>query len=80
MPASQWVALIVERNKVQHTVASADEALEMLIANWPLTSGRAFFSALEACAGTMAGAVTQGEAQSAFLAAALDARVVFRLA
>ena len=76
--SSGWVILIVEHNHVLHTIASADEALEMLFANWPVTQGRAFFSAMQACAGTMAGGVTQREAQSAFLAAALDAKVVFR--
>ncbi|WP_436283788.1 DUF982 domain-containing protein [Rhizobium sp. LjRoot258] len=52
----------------------------MLFANWPVVSGTAFVLALEACAGTATGTVTQEEAQSAFLAAALEARVVFRIA
>ncbi|WP_338110970.1 DUF982 domain-containing protein [Rhizobium cauense] len=80
MSVPGWLVLVVERNRVLHTVASAEEALDMLYANWPVTNGRAFFSAMQACAGTAAGTVSQGEAQSAFLAAALDARVVFRTA
>jgi hypothetical protein len=72
--------LIVERNQAFHTIASAEEALAMLFANWPVVSGTAFVLALEACAGTATGTVTQEEAQSAFLAAALEARVVFRIA
>jgi len=57
-----WLVLVVERNRVLHTVASAEEALEMLFANWPVTNGRAFFSAMQACAGTMTDTVAQGEA------------------
>jgi len=75
-----WLVLVVERNRMLHTVASAEEALDMLFTNWPVTNGLAFFSAMQACAPTVAGTATQGEAQSAFLAAALDASVVFRLA
>ncbi|WP_246779228.1 hypothetical protein [Rhizobium sp. RHZ01] len=45
-----------------------------------VTNGRAFFSAMQAYAGTMTETVTQGDAQSAFLAAALDAEAVFRMA
>jgi len=45
-----------------------------------VTNGRAFFSAIQAYAGTMTETVTQGDAQSAFLAAALDAEAVFRMA
>ncbi|WP_237350529.1 MULTISPECIES: DUF982 domain-containing protein [Rhizobium] len=52
----------------------------MLFKNWPVTSGSPFFMAMEACAGTVEGIVTEGEAQSAFLAAAFDARVVVRIA
>lgn len=80
MSTPGWLVLVVERNRVLHTVASAEEALEMLFTNWPVTKGRAFFSAMQACAGTKTDTVTQGEAQSAFLAAALDAKVVFRIA
>ncbi|WP_051420028.1 DUF982 domain-containing protein [Rhizobium sp. IBUN] len=75
-----WVILVVERNRVPHTIASADDALDMLFRNWPVTNGRAFFSALEACAGTVTGATTQKDAHSAFLAAALAAKVIVRLA
>ncbi|WP_375678258.1 DUF982 domain-containing protein [Rhizobium sp. T1470] len=52
----------------------------MLFTNWPVTSGIGFILAMEACAGTVTGAVTQGEAQAAFLAAARDAKVVLRIA
>jgi len=75
-----WLVLIVERNQVFHTIASADEALEMLFTNWPVVSGAAFVLALEACAQAVAGTATEGEAQSAFLAAALEAKVPCRLA
>ncbi|MBX5224823.1 DUF982 domain-containing protein [Rhizobium sp. NLR8a] len=80
MSTSAWLLLVVERNRVRHIIASADEALDMLFKNWPVTSGSAFFMAMEACAGTVEGIVTEGEAQSAFLAAAFDARVVVRIA
>lgn len=80
MSVTGWSVLVVERNRSLHTVASAEEALDMLFTNWPVTNGSTFFSAMQACAGTMTNTVTQAEAQSAFLAAALDAKVVFRMA
>nr|WP_311044032.1 hypothetical protein [Rhizobium lentis] len=33
---------------MRHTIASADEALDMVFKNWPVTSGSAFFMAMEA--------------------------------
>ena len=80
MSVPGWQALIVERNRTCHTVSSAEQALDMLFTNWPVASGSVFISAMQACAGAMTGAVAQGEAQSSFLVAALDARVVFRTA
>ena len=80
MSTPGWLVLVVERNRMLHTVASAEEALDMLFTNWPVTNGLAFFSAMQAYAGTMTETVTQGDAQSAFLAAALDAEAVFRMA
>lgn len=80
MSTTGWSVLVVERNRSLRTVSSAEEALDMLFTNWPVTNGGAFFSAMQACAGTMTNTVTQAEAQSAFLAAALDAKVVFRMA
>ncbi|CCM78588.1 DUF982 domain-containing protein [Rhizobium mesoamericanum] len=80
VPAPGWVIIVVERNRTLHTIASAAEALDMLFTNWPVVSGTAFVLALEACAGTVSGAVTQEEAQSAFLAAAVEAKVAFRIA
>ncbi|WP_431320306.1 DUF982 domain-containing protein [Rhizobium sp. YTU87027] len=79
MSVSGWIAVIVERNRTFHTITSAAEALDMLFTNWPVVSGTAFVLALEACAGTISGAVTQEDAQSAFLAAALDAKVAFTI-
>ncbi|WP_169684343.1 DUF982 domain-containing protein [Rhizobium sp. 57MFTsu3.2] len=75
-----WVIVIVERNRKSHKITSATEALDILFTNWPLVSGTAFVLALEACAGAISGAVTQEEAQSAFLAAAIEAKVIFRIA
>jgi len=50
------------------------------VMNWPAVSGTAFVLAMEACAGTTTGTVTQEEAQAAFPAAALDAKVASRIA
>ncbi|MBB3543757.1 MULTISPECIES: DUF982 domain-containing protein [unclassified Rhizobium] len=78
MSTLEWVIVIVERNRSFHTVSSAEQALQLLLKNWPVTTGTTFISAMEACAGALRGAVSQGEAQAAFLAAALQAGVVFR--
>jgi len=75
-----WIAVIVERHQTFHTIRSAEEALDLLYANWPVVGGTAFVFAMEACAGTATGMVTQGEAESAFFAAALDAKVVVKIA
>lgn len=80
MSTPGWIAVIVERSQTFHTIRSAEDALDLLYANWPVVGGTAFVFAMEACAGTATGTVTQGEAESAFLAAAQDARVVVRIA
>ena len=80
MSAPGWIAVIVERHQTFHIIRSAEEALDLLYANWPVVGGTPFVFAMEACAGTEMGTVTQGEAESAFLAAALDAKVVVRIA
>nr|MCA0806571.1 DUF982 domain-containing protein [Rhizobium sp. T1473] len=76
MSAPGWIAVIVERNQAFHMIGSAEDALDLLFTNWPVFSGTAFVLAMETCAGTATGAVTQGETLSAFLAAAHDAKVV----
>ncbi|UFS85726.1 MULTISPECIES: DUF982 domain-containing protein [Rhizobium] len=53
-------------------IGSAEDALDLLFTNWPVFSGTAFVLAMETCAGTATGAVTQGET----LSAAHDAKVV----
>lgn len=75
-----WLALVVERHQAFHVIGCAEEALDLLFTNWPTASGAAFVLAMEACAGTATGTVTQEEAQLSFLAAALDANVAFRFA
>ncbi|EJL49686.1 hypothetical protein PMI09_05456 [Rhizobium sp. CF122] len=80
MSTPDWLVLVVERHQAFHVIGSAEEALDMLFANWPTASGAAFVLAMETCAGTATGTVTQDEAQLSFLAAALDAKVEFRFA
>ncbi|WP_342030079.1 DUF982 domain-containing protein [Rhizobium tibeticum] len=76
--APGWLIVIVERNNSFYTIASAEDALDLLFSDWPVNSGAAFISAMEACAGTATGLVTQEEAQWAFLLAADEANVLFR--
>ena len=80
MSTPDWLVLVVERHHVFHVIGSAEEALDMLSTNWPTASGAAFVRAMEACAGTATGTVTQEEAQPSFLAAALDAKIALRFA
>jgi len=70
--APGWVVVIVERINASHIIASAEDAL--------VAGGTAFLMAMETCAGTATGMVTQEEAQTAFLHAALEAKVAFRTA
>jgi hypothetical protein len=78
--APGWIAVIVERKQTFHIIRSAEDALDLLFTNWPVVGGTTFVRAMEACAETVTGTVTQREAESAFLAAAMDAKVVVRIA
>lgn len=80
MSTPGWVVVIVERIHASHIIASAEGALDLLYSDWPVTSGTAFLMAMETCAGTATGVVTREEAQAAFLHAALEAKVAFRIA
>lgn len=80
MAAPGWVVVIVERINPSHIIASAEDALDLLYSDWPVAGGTAFLVAMETCAGTATGMVTQEEAQTAFLHAALEAKVAFRTA
>ena len=50
-----WLVLVVERHQAFHVIGSAEEALDMLFANWPTASGAAFVLAMEAYARTATG-------------------------
>ncbi|SEH87216.1 Protein of unknown function [Rhizobium tibeticum] len=77
MSAIGWLVVLVERNQAVYIIASAEDALDLLFSDWPVNSGLPFILAMEACGGAATGAVTEEEAQFAFLAAAMDARVPF---
>ncbi|MDM9619250.1 DUF982 domain-containing protein [Rhizobium sp. S96] len=80
MPSSNWVTVIVHRHGELHSIGSPQDALLILISDWPNFEGIAYISALEACAGTEGGGVSFPEARAAFLLAAVEAGVYFQAA
>ncbi|OWV92786.1 hypothetical protein ATY81_16685 [Rhizobium sp. R72] len=71
------MVVVVQRRQLDHTIASPEDALELLLSDWPTNGGLPLISAMEACAGAIAGTVSEEEAQYAFLEAALDAGIDF---
>ncbi|WP_156392920.1 DUF982 domain-containing protein [Rhizobium sp. Root1220] len=53
--------------------------MAVLIYDWPVTEGRAYFCALEVCTAVDDGQRTPDEAQTAFVAAAMAAKLELEL-
>jgi hypothetical protein len=69
----------INHNGHVHLVRSAREALEVLFSDWPKSEGRAYFSALEACAKTEWGEATHYDARYAFILAIVEAGLYFEV-
>lgn len=78
MSTPGWLFVLVMRKQIVYTLTSAEEALDLLISDWPVHDGTPFIDAMEACEGVIKGTVTSEVAQFAFLTAAMDAGVDFK--
>lgn len=78
MDSVQWVhpiMIICKKSGQLHAVTNTREALDMLLQYWPVSEGKAFFGALEICAGVADGRATKEQARQAFIDAAHEAKV-----
>lgn len=74
MSARQFtpVSVRLPHRKSERRIASAFEALECLLGDWPITTGAAYRRAVRCCRDALDGVVSPKMARSAFVAAAAE--------
>ncbi|MBB3594356.1 hypothetical protein FHX08_004760 [Rhizobium sp. BK529] len=78
MSKRRWeapVLVICKRSGRMHMVTTTEEALNILLNAWPVSTGKAFLRALQVCADVDAGLRTPHEARECFIAAAQEADI-----
>ena len=83
MSKRRWetpVMVVCKRSGQMLLVATTEEALNMLLTAWPVSTGKAFFRALQACADVESGLRTPHEALDCFIAAAREAEIPIEVA
>jgi hypothetical protein len=77
IPDSSWGSAVLLHSATNKwkMVANAAQAFDLLTKEWPTTSGRAFFRALQICSGAGEGLFSPFQARLAFLEAVQEAHI-----
>ncbi|WP_425515978.1 DUF982 domain-containing protein [Rhizobium changzhiense] len=71
-----WKNVVIQLRK-SITVRSAKQAFDLLSARWPVSDGKAYIAALEACEGVDDGHVSDESALELFLLALKEAEIPY---
>lgn len=72
-----WQSVVILRPRKSITVRSAKQAFDLLSARWPVSDGKAYIAALEACEAVDDGRVSDESARVLFLLALKEAGVIY---
>ncbi|WP_375164576.1 DUF982 domain-containing protein [Rhizobium hidalgonense] len=72
-----WTSVVILHLRKSITVRSAKQAFDLLSARWPVSDGKAYIAALEACEGVDDGLVSDESARELFLLALKEAEIPF---
>ncbi|WP_409527253.1 DUF982 domain-containing protein [Rhizobium lentis] len=72
-----WTSVVILHLRKPITVRSAKQAFDLLSARWPVSDGRAYIAALEACEGVNDGHVSDESARESFLLALEEAEIPY---
>nr|WP_281015899.1 DUF982 domain-containing protein [Rhizobium hidalgonense] len=72
-----WRSVVILHLRTSITVRSAKQAFDLLSARWPVSDGKAYISALEACEGVDQRHVSDESARRSFLLALKEAEIPY---
>ncbi|WP_368046079.1 DUF982 domain-containing protein [Rhizobium sp. CBN3] len=72
-----WRSVVILHLRKSITVRSAKQAFGLLSARWPVSDGKAYIAALEACEGVDQGHVSDEGARESFLLALKEAELPY---
>ncbi|WP_348629250.1 DUF982 domain-containing protein [Rhizobium sp. Kim5] len=72
-----WKSVVILRLRKPTTVRSAKQAFDLLSARWPVSDGKAYIAALEACEGAEDGHASDESARELFLLALKEAAIPY---
>lgn len=72
-----WQSVVILHPRKSITVRSAKQAFDLLSTRWPVSDGKAYIAALEACEGVDDGHVSDESARVLFLLALKEADIPY---
>jgi hypothetical protein len=80
MPTPTWgKTIVVFLHGNPHPIGSSVDALDTLLAQWPIADGQKYLLALEVCGEVTRGEKAENQARSAFILAAVEAGLYFEV-